>query len=81
MVRESVKSIIWLHNLIISHLETDYCHSSGTPSFSFLYTQLSTHSDICYDSTPELHPRGPMEVEQIFNFFVVTILVSRFAGF
>ena len=27
---DSIKTIIWLHNLTISHLETDYCHNSGT---------------------------------------------------
>ena len=76
---DSFKTIIWLHNLTISHLETDYCHSSDTP-FSLLYSDFQL-SGICYDSSPDLHPRRPTEAEQVFSFSVVTILVSMSAEF
>jgi len=76
---DSVKAIIWLHNLTISHLETDYCHSNGT-LFSLLYSNFQLNGIYC-DSTPDLHPRRPTEIEQIFSFSVMITLVSMHAGF
>ena len=77
---DSVKAIIWLHNLTISHLEIDYYHSSDT-LFSFFLILWLSNSVAFVVTQLVLQPRRPTEAEQVFSFSIVTILVSMSAGF
>jgi len=79
--QQFVKVIISVHNLTISHLETDYLSQQRYfVSLSFVH-RLSTHSVFCCESTLDLHRRRPTEDKQVFSFSVMTILVRISAGF